>query len=134
MLQDRIANSYNASIDRLRLNGPQTTLGRLRKVFLRQQWPTKARASNTKCTADVCSVDDPHRIERQNGKSVSLAVAVIGILVAAVPFVDSITGLCLVTNVATKLGMIGTFTAAFAFSIGLITNARRAQILVATAT
>jgi hypothetical protein len=70
---------------------------------------------------------------RFSEKSISIAVAVISILVVPVLLVSSITGLYLVTNNAAKLGIIAAFTAAFALSVSLITNARRAEIFVATA-
>jgi hypothetical protein len=70
---------------------------------------------------------------RFSEKSISIAVAVISILVVPVLLVGSITGLYLVTNDAAKLGMIAAFTAAFALSVSLMTNARRAEIFAATA-
>jgi len=79
------------------------------------------------------SRDGLHRIGRFNEKSISITVAVISILVAALLLIGSITGLYFVTNDAAKLGMLAAFTAAFALSVGLMTNARRAEIFVATA-
>jgi len=54
-------------------------------------------------------------------------------VVAAVLLVGSIVGLYFVTSDAAKLGMVAVFTAAFAVSVGLMTNARRAEIFAATA-
>ncbi|KAI0514794.1 hypothetical protein F5B22DRAFT_647273 [Xylaria bambusicola] len=79
------------------------------------------------------SRDGLHRVGRFNEKSISIAVAVINVLVAAVLLVGSITGLYFVTNDAAKLGMIAAFTAAFALSVGVMTSARRAEIFAATA-
>jgi hypothetical protein len=42
-------------------------------------------------------------------------------------------GLYWVTSDAVKLGMVAAFTAAFALSVGLMTNAKRAEIFAATA-
>ncbi|KAK2595012.1 hypothetical protein QQS21_007266 [Conoideocrella luteorostrata] len=92
-------------------------------LFLRRYWPAREELSR----------DGLHRIGRFNEKSISIAVAVISILVAAVLLVGSITSLYFVTNDAAKLAMIASFTALFALSIGLMTNARRAEIFAATA-
>jgi len=77
--------------------------------------------------------DGLHRIGRFNEKSISLTVAGISILVAALLLIGSITGLYFVTNDAAKLGMLAAFTVAFVLSVGLMTNARRAEIFAATA-
>ncbi|VUC31210.1 unnamed protein product [Clonostachys rosea] len=69
---------------------------------------------------------------RFDEKSISIAVAVISILVAALLLVGSITGLYFVTNDGAKLGMVATFTAMFALSVGLMTTARRVEIFAAT--
>lgn len=57
----------------------------------------------------------------------------ISISIAAILLVGSITSLYFVNNDGAKLGMIAAFTAAFAASIGAMTNARRAEIFGATA-
>ncbi|GES58894.1 hypothetical protein ATEIFO6365_0003017700 [Aspergillus terreus] len=79
------------------------------------------------------SRDGLHRIGRFNERSISIAVAVISIIVAAVLLVGCITALYFITNDTAKLGMIAAFTATFALSVGLMTNARRAEIFAATA-
>lgn len=79
------------------------------------------------------SRDGLHRIGRFNEKSISTTVAVINVLVAALLLIGSITGLYFVRSDAAKLGMLAAFTAAFALSLGLMTNARRAEIFAATA-
>ncbi|KAL4805153.1 hypothetical protein BDV18DRAFT_25436 [Aspergillus unguis] len=92
-------------------------------LFLRRHWPVKEELSR----------DGFHRIGRFNEKSISVAVAVLTILVAAVLLVGSIVGLYFVASDAAKLGMIAAFTAAFALSVGLMTNARRVEIFAGTA-
>jgi short-subunit dehydrogenase len=66
-------------------------------------------------------------------KSITIAVNVITIIVAAVFLIGSIVGFTFVESRAGKLTMIASFTGAFAASIGLITNARRVEIFAATA-
>ncbi|KAI0543699.1 hypothetical protein F4679DRAFT_567742 [Xylaria curta] len=92
-------------------------------LLVRRYWPTTEEISR----------DGLHRIGRFNEKSISIAVAVINVIVAAVLLVGSITGLYFVTNNAAQLSMIAAFTAAFALSISLMTSARRAEIFAATA-
>ncbi|KAI1739569.1 hypothetical protein F4680DRAFT_422000 [Xylaria scruposa] len=92
-------------------------------LLVRRYWPTKEELSR----------DGFHRIGRFNEKSISIAVAVINVLVAAVLLVGSITGLYFVTNNAAQLGMIAAFTAAFALSVSSMTSARRAEVFAATA-
>lgn len=79
------------------------------------------------------SRDGLHRIGRFNEKSISIAVSVISIFIAAVLLVGSIMSLYFATNDAAKLVMVATFTAVFALSVGLTTNARRAEVFAATA-
>ncbi|RFU75426.1 hypothetical protein TARUN_6820 [Trichoderma arundinaceum] len=90
-------------------------------LLLRQYWP------------EEFSLDGRCKIGRFNEKSISIATAVISILVAAVLLVGSITSLYFITNNGAKLGMIAAFTALFALSIGLMTNAKRAEIFASTA-
>lgn len=61
-----------------------------------------------------------------------MAVAIINILVASFLLIGSIIGLYFATNDALKLALIAVFTALFALSIGLMTNARRVEIFAAT--
>jgi len=53
--------------------------------------------------------------------------------VAAFLLIGSITSFYLVSSATAKLVMITLFTAAFALSVGLMTNARRAEIFAGTA-
>ncbi|KAF4927806.1 hypothetical protein CGCVW01_v002293 [Colletotrichum viniferum] len=59
--------------------------------------------------------------------------AVISTLIAAILLIGSITGLYYAKNDTAKLGLIAFFTALFALSVGLTTNARRAEIFAGTA-
>lgn len=47
--------------------------------------------------------------------------------------VGAIVNLYFVQNNATKLGLIGMYTALFAGSVGILTNARRAELFASTA-
>ncbi|OJJ61040.1 hypothetical protein ASPSYDRAFT_29548 [Aspergillus sydowii CBS 593.65] len=91
--------------------------------LLRWYWPAKEEISR----------DGLHRIGRFNEASISTAVAIVNILVASFLLIGSIVGLYFATNDALKLALIAAFTALFALSIGLMTNARRAEIFAATA-
>lgn len=109
-------------------------------LFLRQHWLAKVRTSSAEfirrsayMPQEELSRDGLHRIGRFNEKFISIAVAVISILVAAILLIGSITSLYLVTNDTAKLGIVAACTAAFALSVGLMTNARRAEIFAATA-
>jgi hypothetical protein len=64
---------------------------------------------------------------------VSLAVNLINILVAAVLIIGSITGFFVVSTPLAKLLMIAGWTAIFALSVGIMTNARRSELFAATA-
>ncbi|KAF4838674.1 hypothetical protein CGCTS75_v000190 [Colletotrichum tropicale] len=73
------------------------------------------------------------QIGRYEERSISIAVAVISTLIAATLLIGSITGLYFAKNDTAKLGLIAFFTALFALSVGLTTNARRAEIFAGTA-
>ncbi|KAF6782351.1 hypothetical protein CSOJ01_16008 [Colletotrichum sojae] len=70
---------------------------------------------------------------RYEEKSISIAVAVVSIIIAAALLIGSIVGLYFAKNDITKLGLITLFTTMFALSVGLMTNSRRAEILAGTA-
>ncbi|SPO03231.1 uncharacterized protein DNG_05913 [Cephalotrichum gorgonifer] len=91
--------------------------------FLRQHWPAKEDIPT-----DGCYV-----IGRFNEDAVRVAVGIINTIVAAVLLVGPISGLYLVQSDKSKLAMIAAFTATFALTVGLLTNARRAEIFGATA-
>ncbi|PHH87375.1 hypothetical protein CDD83_8962 [Cordyceps sp. RAO-2017] len=119
-LGERAKTFLDASDDLVGLNTSETDhLSR----FLRRHWPAKAKRSR----------DGHHLIGRFNEQSISVAVGVITILVAAVLLVGSIISLYFVSSNAAKLGMVAAFTAAFALSVGLTTNGSRAEIFAATA-
>ncbi|KAL5083489.1 hypothetical protein Trisim1_001419 [Trichoderma cf. simile WF8] len=92
-------------------------------IFLRRCWPFK----------EEISLDGRYSVGRYHEKSISAATAIITILIAALLLVGPITGLYFVANNAAKLGMLAAFTALFALSVGLITNAKRAEIFASTA-
>lgn len=79
------------------------------------------------------SRDGLHRIGRFDEKSTTLAVSIITLVTAAILLVGSITAFYFITTPQVKLGMICVFTIAFALSVGLMTNVRRAEIFAATA-
>ncbi|QYT03245.1 hypothetical protein H0G86_010215 [Trichoderma simmonsii] len=92
-------------------------------IFLRRYWPFK----------EEISMDSRYNVGRYHEKSISAATAIITILIAAFLLVGPITGLYFVVNDAAKLGMLAAFTALFALSVGLMTNAKRAEIFASTA-
>ncbi|KAL3495319.1 hypothetical protein BJX62DRAFT_246055 [Aspergillus germanicus] len=92
-------------------------------TLLRRHWPATQELSR----------DGLNSIGRFNETSISIAVAVISICVASLLLIGSIVGLYLVDDDAVRLALIAAFTAVFALSVGLMTNARRAEIFAATA-
>ncbi|KAF6798239.1 hypothetical protein CMUS01_15725 [Colletotrichum musicola] len=91
--------------------------------LLRRHWPAEKESFE----AGTISLG------RYEEKSISIAVAVISIIIAAALLIGSIVGLYFAKNDITKLGLITFFTAMFALSVGLMTNARRAEIFAGTA-
>lgn len=73
------------------------------------------------------------QIGRFNEKFISVAIAVISTVMAALLLIGPITGLFFVKNDGAKLVMTGAFTAVIAVTVGLVTNAGRAEIFGATA-
>ncbi|KAL6809566.1 hypothetical protein J3E69DRAFT_351000 [Trichoderma sp. SZMC 28015] len=92
-------------------------------ILLRRYWPFK----------EEISLDSHRSVGRYHEKSISTATAIISILIAASLLVGPITGLYFVANNAAKLGMLAVFTALFALSVGIMTNAKRAEIFASTA-
>ncbi|KUL83695.1 hypothetical protein ZTR_07476 [Talaromyces verruculosus] len=92
-------------------------------ILLRRHWPVKEEL----CRGGL------HCIGRFDEKSISTTAAIISILVAAILLLGSIISLYFTTNNAVRLGLVATFTIAFALSVCLMTNARRAEIFTATA-
>lgn len=60
-------------------------------------------------------------------------VAVISAVVAAILLIGAIATLYFIQNQGARLGTIACFTVLFALSLGLLTNAKRAEIFAATA-
>ncbi|KAF2803327.1 uncharacterized protein BDZ99DRAFT_453601 [Mytilinidion resinicola] len=89
--------------------------------FLQDHWPVTSRQNSADRTG--------HYQERH----VIWAVAVISTFIASVLLVGAIASLYAVQSSKGRLGMIGAFTALFALSVILLTNARRAEVFAATA-
>ena len=79
------------------------------------------------------SRDGLSRITRFDEKSIPIAVALINIVVAIILLVGPITSMSFVNSRSAILGMICAFTIAFALSVGLMTNAKRAEIFAGSA-
>ncbi|KAI3588004.1 hypothetical protein IWW34DRAFT_601883 [Fusarium oxysporum f. sp. albedinis] len=90
---------------------------------LRAVWPGKEETSR----------DGLSRISRFDERSVAITVATINIIFAIILLVGPITSLSYVSSRAAVLGMICTFTALFAISLGLMTKAKRAEIFAGSA-
>jgi hypothetical protein len=66
-------------------------------------------------------------------RRIASAVAAMNVVVAAVLLVGAIVTLYLVQDNNVRLGLIGAYTALFALSVGLLTNASRAELFGSTA-
>lgn len=66
-------------------------------------------------------------------RKMNRAVSILSIVVATILFITTIVTLYLVTNEKIRLGLICSFTIAFALSVELLTNARRAELFASTA-
>jgi ABC-type transport system involved in multi-copper enzyme maturation permease subunit len=66
-------------------------------------------------------------------KHVNWVVAIISTVVAAILLIGAIIGLYIEQNPIARLAMISSLTTFFALSVGLLTNARRAEIFATTA-
>ncbi|KAF4853530.1 hypothetical protein CGCSCA4_v002346 [Colletotrichum siamense] len=119
-LSGRETEILNDANDLVALNPAQET--DYLSEFLRRKWPIKADAR-----------ENGVQIGRYEERSISIAVAVISTLIAATLLIGSITGLYFAKNDTAKLGLIAFFTAVFALSVGITTNARRAEIFAGTA-
>lgn len=60
-------------------------------------------------------------------------VAILSILISSMLLIGAIVVLYFVKEMSKRLGIVAAFTAAFAASLGLLTNARRAEIFGSTA-
>lgn len=64
---------------------------------------------------------------------ITRAVNLFSMFVTALLLICAIVNLYLVKNPNIRLGLIGGYTAAFALSLGVLTNARRAELFGSTA-
>jgi hypothetical protein len=60
------------------------------------------------------------------------AVSIFSMFIAAILLVGAVVNLYLVQNNNARLGLIGGYTAAFALSLGVLTNARRTELYRST--
>jgi len=77
--------------------------------------------------------DNVH-IRQFNEKTIAVTVAIITTTISTLLLISLIVSLYFSTNNAVKLAIITTFIAAFTVSVGLLTNAQRAEIFSTTAT
>ncbi|ORY70317.1 uncharacterized protein BCR38DRAFT_362064 [Pseudomassariella vexata] len=91
--------------------------------FLRRHWVSEKEVSR----------DGRSHFRRFHEKSISITVNIVTIIVALIFLIGPMTGLNFASNPVTRLVLIAVFTAMFAVSLGLITNARRAEVFGATA-
>ncbi|KAH6651846.1 hypothetical protein BKA67DRAFT_693088 [Truncatella angustata] len=68
-----------------------------------------------------------------SGRSISSFISYLSTLLAAILLIGAIIVLYKVTEPNKKLGLLAIFTCLFAISVGLLTNARRAEVFGATA-
>ncbi|ENH63690.1 uncharacterized protein FRV6_15665 [Fusarium oxysporum] len=107
--------------DLVSLKAP-TTVDPLSKL-LRAYWPGREELSR----------DGRRWISRFDERSITITVALFNILLAMVLLVGSISSLYYVKSPPAILGTICGFTILFALSVGLITNAKRAEIFAGSA-
>ncbi|KAF2184809.1 hypothetical protein K469DRAFT_666150 [Zopfia rhizophila CBS 207.26] len=79
------------------------------------------------------TVDPLDRTTIYKGQHIVRTVAAISMVLAAILLIGAIISLHIVTRPKAKLGMVAGFTVLFAFSVALLTNARRAEVFAATA-
>ncbi|KAH6622734.1 hypothetical protein F5144DRAFT_496076 [Chaetomium tenue] len=92
--------------------------------FLQDHWVFKEHSKTTRVTNETEHIKESH---------VAWVAAVISTVLAAILLLGAIVTLRLVKEENTQLGLIATFTVLFAVSVGIFTNARRAEIFAATA-
>lgn len=66
-------------------------------------------------------------------RTITHLVAVVSVLLSAVLLMGAIVALYFIQHGGVKLGVIAIFTTLFAGSVGLLTNARKAEVYAATA-
>ncbi|RSM06402.1 hypothetical protein CDV31_009176 [Fusarium ambrosium] len=121
MVNGLAKNCLDAEEDLISLKAPMET-DPLSKA-LRAHWPGKEEMSR----------DGVSRISRANERSITTTVTIVNIIVAIILLVGPITSLSFVSSRPAVLGMICSFTVAFAASVGLMTNAKRAEIFAGSA-
>ncbi|KAG7284292.1 hypothetical protein NEMBOFW57_010661 [Staphylotrichum longicolle] len=92
--------------------------------FLQDHWMFKRHLKTTKVTDDTEHIKENH---------VAWVAAGVSTIIAAILLLGAIVTLRLLTEENTRLGLIALFTVLFAASVGILTNARRAEIFAATA-
>jgi predicted anti-sigma-YlaC factor YlaD len=75
----------------------------------------------------------PSRVSYASGRHIDGFISFLSTILAALLLIGAIIVLYKVKSPDVKLGLIGVFTVLFAASVGLLTNARRAEVFAATA-
>ncbi|KAE8446494.1 hypothetical protein EG329_011957 [Mollisiaceae sp. DMI_Dod_QoI] len=73
------------------------------------------------------------KLARIPERRIAYVVAMLSVLLAAILLVGAIVALYLVQSNLKRLGLVGVFTALFAISVGLLTNAKRVELFASTA-
>ncbi|KAH9908518.1 hypothetical protein F4778DRAFT_350218 [Xylariomycetidae sp. FL2044] len=121
ILGGKAKNFLNSPIDLVVLKAP-AEVDYLSNV-LRRYWASEKEETR----------DGVNHFARFNERSISITVTIINIILAACFLIGPIVGLNFSRSPTAKLVMISLFTAFFALSLGLITNAKRAEIFGASA-
>ena len=79
------------------------------------------------------STDPIDRTTLYKNSHVVRTVAAISMIIAAILLISAILSLHVVTSDKAKLGLVAMYTILFALSVGVLTNARRAEVFAATA-
>jgi len=74
-----------------------------------------------------------HGIQYFSEKTIRHLVSILSVLLSALLMIGAIVSLYFVERAGVKLGLVAAFTALFAGSVGLLTNARKSEIYAATA-
>lgn len=107
--------------------------------FLRRHWRDKVSYSHVSSAIsfnkrqEETARDGVSHFKRFNEDSITRAVNVATVIVAAFFLIGTMVGFYFMKSTVLKLVMIAVFTMLFAGSLALITNARRAEIFASTA-
>lgn len=93
--------------------------------FLQDHWLFKKRRAGPDRQINRTTIYEKLHIVR--------TVAMLDLVLAAILLIGAIVNLYLVVDPSAKLGLVAMYTALFATSVALCTNARRAEIFAATA-